>query len=153
MAYEIYDALAEQSPEDDDYFKSNLDKYSAALDKKIIEWENKMLELEQRQVVFFHAAWIYFADRFNVKIAGYVEPKPGIPPTPSHNAALIKLIERKKIKVIVMDVFYSDIAPNQIANITGVKVLKLPTQVNGLEDVTSYIEMIDYIVDQLSTHS
>jgi ABC-type Zn uptake system ZnuABC Zn-binding protein ZnuA len=153
MAYEIYDALAEQSPEDDDYFKSNLDKYSAALDKKIIEWENKMLELEQRQVVFFHAAWIYFADRFNVKIAGYVEPKPGIPPTPSHNAALIKLIERKKIKVIVMDVFYSDSAPNQIANITGVKVLKLPTQVNGLEDVTSYIEMIDYIVDQLSTHS
>jgi zinc/manganese transport system substrate-binding protein len=153
MAYEIYAALAEQSPEDDEYFKSNLDNYIAALDKKIIEWENKMLKLEQRQVVFFHAAWIYFAERFNVNIAGYVEPKPGIPPTPSHNAALIKLIERKKIKVIVMDVFYSDSAPSQIADITGVEVLKLPTQVFGLEDVTSYIQLIDYIVKQLSIHS
>jgi ABC-type Zn uptake system ZnuABC Zn-binding protein ZnuA len=152
MAYEIYDALAEQSPEDEEYFKNNLNNYFAALDKKIIEWEKKMLELEQRQVVFFHAAWIYFADRFNVKIAGYVEPKPGIPPTPSHNAALIKLIERKKIKVIVMDVFYSDSAPNQIADITGVEVLKLPTQVFGLEEITSYIKMIDYIVKQLSKH-
>ncbi|UCH65658.1 MAG: zinc ABC transporter substrate-binding protein, partial [Ignavibacterium sp.] len=115
MAYEIYDALSEQSPEDDAYFKSNLDNYNATIDKKIIEWEKKMLEIEQKQIVFFHASWIYFADRFNVKIAGYVEPKPGIPPTPSHNAALIKLIERKNIKVIVMDVFYSDSAPNQIA--------------------------------------
>ena len=153
MAYEIYDALAEKSPEDDAYFKSNFDNYIVALDKKIIEWENKMLKLEQKQIVFFHASWIYFADRFNVKIAGYVEPKPGIPPTPSHNAALIKLIERKKIKVIVMDVFYSDSAPNQIANITGVEVLKLPTQVYGLEKVTSYIEMIDYIVEQLTKYS
>jgi ABC-type Zn uptake system ZnuABC Zn-binding protein ZnuA len=153
MAHEIYDALSAQSPEDEQYFKSNLDDYIAELEKKIVEWENKMLELEQKQVVFFHAAWIYFADRFNVKIAGYVEPKPGIPPTPSHDAALIKLIERKKIKVIVMDVFYSDNAPNQIANITGVEVLKLPTQVFGLEEITSYIQMIDYIVKQLSKHS
>jgi zinc/manganese transport system substrate-binding protein len=153
MAYEIYNALSEHSPGDDEYFKSNLDNYITALDKKIIEWENKMLELEQKQIVFFHAAWVYFANRFDVKIAGYVEPKPGIPPTPSHNAALIKLIERKKIKVIVMDVFYSDSAPNQIADITGVKVLKLPTQVFGLEGVTSYIQMIDYIVEQLSEHS
>ena len=153
MAYEIYDALAELSPRDDEYFKRNYDNYISTLDKKIIEWENKMLKLEQKQIVFFHAAWIYFADRFNVKIAGYVEPKPGIPPTPSHNAALIKLIERKNIKVIVMDVFYSDSAPNQIADITGVEVLKLPTQVYGLEDVTSYIQMIDYIVEQLSIHS
>ena len=153
MINEIYNELAVQSPEDDEYFKNNLVSFINELDKKIIVWEEKMGKLSQRQVVFFHSSWIYFAERFDIKIAGYVEPKPGIPPTPSHNANLIKLIQRKKIKTIVMDVFYSDSAPNQIANITGVKVLKLPTQVFGLESIKSYIQMMDYIVNQLSEYS
>ncbi|NNG27229.1 MAG: zinc ABC transporter solute-binding protein, partial [Ignavibacteriaceae bacterium] len=145
--------LSTQFPENDEYFKNNLEFYVNELDKKIIGWEEKIAKLSHRQVVFFHSSWVYFADKFDIKIAGYVEPKPGIPPTPSHNANLIKLIKRKKIKTIVMDVFYSDSAPNQIANITGVKVLKLPTQVFGLENIKSYIQMMDYIVNQLSDYS
>ena len=149
MINDIVDALSSQSPEDYDYFESKSKEYLEQLDKKIIEWEDRMNKLRQREIVFFHSSWIYFADRFNISIAGYVEPKPGIPPTPSHNANLIKLIQRKKIKTIVMDVFYSDSAPNQIASITGIKVLKLPTQVFGLENIKSYFQMMDYIVNQL----
>jgi ABC-type Zn uptake system ZnuABC Zn-binding protein ZnuA len=153
MATEIYRSLTAQSPDDEAYFKNNLDNYITELEIKITEWDNKMSGLSQKQVIFFHAAWIYFAERFGIVIADYVEPKPGIPPTPSHNAALINLIERKKIRVIVMDVFYSDSAPIQISDITGTKVLKLPTQVYGLENITSYIQMMDYIVNQLFENS
>jgi ABC-type Zn uptake system ZnuABC Zn-binding protein ZnuA len=153
MVNDIYEALSAQSPEHETYFKNNLITYLTKLDERIVEWELKMSGITQNQIVFFHASWIYFADRFGINISDYIEPKPGIPPTPSHNASLIKLIERKKIKVIVMDVFYSDNAPNQIASITGVKVLKLPTQVYGLEEITSYIIMMDYIVDQISNYS
>jgi ABC-type Zn uptake system ZnuABC Zn-binding protein ZnuA len=150
MVQEIYNELSLQSPENDSYFKTNLDNYLAKLDKKISEWESKMSKLKQKEIIFFHSAWIYFADRFGIKIAGYVEPKPGIPPTPSHNADIIQLIKKKNIKLIVMDVFYSDNAPNQIASITGVKVLKIPTQVFGQENIKSYIDLIDNIVNKIT---
>ena len=149
MVNEIYNELSTQSPEDEKYFKINLEAYLTKLDKKIEEWENKMSQLKQKEIIFFHSAWVYFADRFGIKITGYVEPKPGIPPTPSHNAEIIQLIQKKNIKLIVMDVFYSDNAPNQIASITGVKVLKLPTQVYGQENIESYIDLIDNIVNQI----
>ena len=150
MVQEIYNELSLQSPENDSYFKTNLDNYLAKLDKKISEWESKMSKLKQKEIIFFHSAWIYFADRFGIKIAGYVEPKPGIPPTPSHNADIIQLIKKKNIKLIVMDVFYSDNAPNQIASITGVKVLKIPTQVFGQKNIKSYIDLIDNIVNKIT---
>ncbi|MEJ2196324.1 MAG: metal ABC transporter substrate-binding protein [Ignavibacteriaceae bacterium] len=152
MLNEIYNALSSQSPENEPFFKNNLDSYITELDKKIIEWENKMSQLKQKAIIFFHSAWIYFADRFGLQIAGYVEPKPGIPPTPSHNAELIKIIQKRKIKLIVMDVFYSDNAPKQIASVTSVKVLKIPTQVFGLENIKSYIELIDNIVNQITSN-
>lgn len=152
MAEVIYSELALLSPDNGSYFKKNLDNYLTQLDKKIAEWENKMSKLKQKEMIFFHSSWIYFTDRFGLKIAGYVEPKPGIPPTPSHNAEIIRIIQQKKIKFIVTDVFYSDNAPNQIANITGAKVLKLPTQVYGIENINSYIEMMDYIINQMTAN-
>ncbi|MBT8378224.1 MAG: metal ABC transporter substrate-binding protein [Ignavibacteria bacterium] len=152
MLQRIYEELSSYSPENEPHFKENLQSYFAKLDKKIIEWEEKMSNLKQKEIVFFHSAWIYFTDRFGVTIAGYVEPKPGIPPTPSHNASIIKLIQKNKINLIVMDVFYSDSAPNQIASVTGAKVLRIPTQVYGLEKNSSYIDLIDYIVNQISSN-
>jgi len=152
MAEVIYLELALSSPENDSYFKKNLDAYLKKLDNKIIEWEGKISKLKQKEIIFFHSSWIYFADRFGIKIAGYVEPKPGIPPTPSHNAEIIQLIKKKNIKLIVTEVFYSDSAPNQIASMTEAKVLKVPTQVYGLENIKSYIEMMDYIVNQITSH-
>jgi len=152
MAEVIYLELALLSPDNGSYFKKNLDNYLANLDKKIAEWESKMSKLKQKEMIFFHSSWIYFTDRFGLKIAGYVEPKPGIPPTPSHNAEIIRIVQQKKINLIVTDVFYSDNAPNQIANSTGAKVLKLPTQVYGLENINSYITMMDYIVNQITAN-
>src|SRR3990172_2950594 len=102
MVREIFEALSNQSPDNTEYFKKNMDAYLAKLDNKMMEWSARMSKLTQKEIVFFHASWTYFADKYGLKIAGYVEPKPGIPPTPSHNADIIKLIKDKKIKIIVM---------------------------------------------------
>ena len=150
MAKEICDALSAESPDDASYFNSNLDAYTKKLDDKITDWENEMSVLKGKSVIFFHASWIYFADRYNLKIAGYVEPKPGINPTPSHNAEIINLVKSKNIKVIVMENFYSDSAPNQIAHLTGARVVKVPSAVYGMTDVNTYIQMMDYIVNEMT---
>lgn len=153
MVNEIYNALATQDPENAGYYEKNYNDYTKLLDEKISEWKNKMTKAKGKPIVFFHSSWTYFAEQYGIKIAGYVEPKPGIPPTPSHNAEVINLIKKGKVKIIVMENYYSDSAPNQISRITGVKVIKVPVGVFGMEDIDSYFKMMDYIIGQIVNNS
>jgi zinc/manganese transport system substrate-binding protein len=149
MVKEIYNALVTHDPENTGYYENNYNDYTKLLDKKISEWENKMTKAKGKPIVFFHSSWTYFAEQYGIKIAGYVEPKPGIPPTPSHNAEVINLIKKGKVKIIVMENYYSDSAPNQIARITGVKVIKVPVGVYGKDGINSYFDMMDYVVEEI----
>lgn len=153
MAKEVFNALATQDPENAAYYEKNYNDYIKMLDTKITEWGNKMAKVKGKPIVFFHSSWVYFADQYGIKIAGYVEPKPGIPPTPSHNADVINLIKKGGVKVIVMENYYSDAAPNQISQITGVKVLKVPVGIYGMEGIDSYFKMMDYIIDQIVSNT
>jgi len=149
MIEEIYDALVNESPGDELFFKKNMNDYLSKLDEKINEWNSKMAKVKGKPIVFFHSSWIYFADHYGIRIAGYVEPKPGIPPTPSHNAEIIQLVKKAGIKAIIMENFYDDSAPNQISQITGANVIKVPVGVYGVSGIDSYIQMIDYIVNSI----
>ena len=149
MAKEIYENLSSKDNNNADYYKKNYEDFVEQLSAKIAEWDKKMAKLKDNPFIFFHASWTYFADKYGIKIAGYVEPKPGISPSPSHNAELIKLIKSKNIKIILMENFYSDSAPNQLSELTGIEVIKVPTAVYGVKGVDSYIQMMDYIVNQL----
>jgi zinc/manganese transport system substrate-binding protein len=153
MAGEIFNSLSAQDPNNAGFYKNNYDNYVKNLDAKIDEWDKKMEKVKGEPIVFFHSSWIYFADQYGIKIAGYVEPKPGIPPTPSHNAEIINIIKKSGVKMIVMENYYSDAAPNQIAQITGVKVIKVPVGVYGMEGIDSYFKMMDYITDQIVKNS
>ena len=149
MVKEIYDALANESPGDEPYFKKNMDAYLSKLDAKINDWNSQMTKIKGKSIIFFHSSWAYFADHYGIKIAGYVEPKPGIPPTPSHNAEIIQLVKNAGIKAIIMENYYDDSAPKQISQITGVNVLKVPVGVYGKAGIDSYIQMIDNIINSI----
>jgi len=79
-----------------------------------------------------------------------VEPKPGIQPSPSHTAELIKLVRDGNIRAIVVEPFYDTSAADQIARSTGTKVLRLVTSVGGVEEAKDYISMMDYNVRTLA---
>jgi len=153
MAGEIYNALSVQDPGSAAFYQKNYDDYIKELDLKIDEWDKKMEKVKGKPIVFFHSSWIYFADQYGIKIAGYVEPKPGIPPSPSHNAEIINLIKKSGVKLIVMENYYSDSAPNQIASVTEAKVIKVPVGVYGMDGIDSYFKMMDYIVNQVVSNS
>ena len=149
MADEIYNALADFSIQDADYFKKNLADYKAKIDSKIKEWSTKLSGLKQKNIITFHKSWLYFVDRFGLNVVGNVEPKPGIPPTPSHDAELIQQVKNGKIKLILMENYYSDSAPKHIAELTGIKVVKVPNAVFGIEGIDSYIKMMDHVVNSI----
>ena len=150
MAEEIYNALTDFSSSDADYFKKNLDSFKSNIDSNMKKWSASISGMKQKNIITFHKSWPYFADRFGINVVSNVEPKPGIPPTPSHDAELIQLIKKDKLKIILMENYYSDSAPNHISESTGIKVVKVPNAVNGVEGVDTYIKLIDYIINQIS---
>ena len=150
MAEEIYNALTDFSSSDADYFKKNLDSFKSNIDSNMKNWSASISGMKQKNIITFHKSWGYFADRFGINVVSNVEPKPGIPPTPSHDAELIQLIKKDKLKIILMENYYSDSAPNHISESTGIKVVKVPNAVNGVESVDTYIKLIDYIINQIS---
>ena len=80
---------------------------------------------------------------------GYVEPKPGIPPSPVHTLELIKEIKAQNVKIILVEPYFDLKTPNSIARETGAKVLEMPPSVGGEKEVTDYFKLFDYDVKLL----
>jgi zinc/manganese transport system substrate-binding protein len=152
MAKSICESLSDESPESAKFFKKNLDVYTEKLNSKIIEWKTKMANSKGKPIITFHKSWVYFVDRFGIKVVGQVEPKPGIPPTPSHNAELVNEIKKSGVKVILMENYYSDNGPNQLTQSTGAKVVKVANSVYGQSGIESYIQMMDSIINVISNN-
>lgn len=145
----IFEGLVKVSPENYAYFENNMTAYSQKLDEKIKEWQTRAETLKGKQVIFFHNSWPYFNRRFGIEAANFIEPKPGIPPSPSHTARLIQQVKEQGIKVIAKEPFFDDRVPKMISRQTGAKLVVLPTSVGGVPEVKDYIGLFDYIVEAL----
>lgn len=150
MMDEIVGALTKVSPSDEKTFRANADAYLQKLSVKIQEWEAAMKPFAGRKIITFHRSWSYFAGWLGLEIAGEVEPKPGIAPSPNHSAELITLVRSSGIKAILVEPFYDLSAPGQIARATGAKVAVLPTSSGSNDQTHDYISLIDYDVKTLA---
>lgn len=148
----ILNALVKVSPNDETYFKTNMDSYLTELNNKIKDWQVQLEPFKNSDVITFHKSWTYFAKRFGLNVIDYIEPKPGISPTPSHTLKLIKLITENQIKVIIVEPFYDDSVPKHIAASANAKVIRLATSVGGVPQADTYFNLIDYNVKMLKEY-
>ena len=99
-----------------------------------------------RKVVTYHKSWPNFAKHFGLDVVGYIEPRPGIPPTPGHTIELIQQMKRDNVKIIMVEPYFDLKTPNNIASGTGGKVLVMLPSVGGEKEVTDYFKLFDYDV-------
>jgi zinc/manganese transport system substrate-binding protein len=149
MAETVMKGFIKVSPENEPVFRENYNAFVQALGEKIDEWDKKMEPLAGKPLVTYHNSWIYFAQRFRINIVGNVEPKPGLPPTPSHIAKLIEVMKAKDAKVIVVDTFFPMQGPRKVAEKTGAAVLVVPSSVGGKPNVKNYFDLFDAIINDL----
>src|SRR5216110_952458 len=71
------------------FYEANYKKFEATINAKLQEWGAAISPFKGQHVVAYHDSWPYFADRFGLNIDIFLEPKPGIPPSPSHLAEVI----------------------------------------------------------------
>jgi len=102
------------------------------------------------KVVTYHRSLPNFARYFGLDVVGYVEPRPGIPPTPSHTIELIGMMRRDNVKIIMVEPYFDRKTPDSIASQTGAKVVEYLPSVGGVKDVTDYFKLFDYDIDLLT---
>ncbi len=108
------------------------------------KWVAEMKPYAGRKVVTYHRSWPNFAKHFDLDVVGYVEPRPGIPPSPSHTLELIQLMKRENIKVIMVEPYFDLKTPKAIARDTGAQVVVMMPSVGGEKEITDYFKLFDY---------
>jgi len=133
-----------------EYYKKNLKAFDNQVDQKISEWSKKMAPYRGTQILTYHASWPYFAERFGLDVVGHVEPKPGIPPAPGYLENLVGLISREKVKLLIMEPYFSDRAPNFLAQKTGIQVLVLYPSMAPGAGIRHYTDIFDFDIGKIT---
>jgi len=151
VAQRIADAFCALDAKSGDSYRANLKKFTDALDSKMIEWQRALAPFKGREIVAYHNSWPYFGERFGLKIDLFLEPKPGIPPTPAHLAEVILQMKDRKVNVIIVDPYLNRRTAETVARNTGADVIdvaQFPGGVKGTEG--GYLQLIDYLVNSLA---
>jgi zinc/manganese transport system substrate-binding protein len=149
IAQAVQAKLSAISPSDAPYFAQRYADFDRRLTEAQKKWTAAMAPYKGLKVVTYHRSWANFADRFGLDVIGYVEPKPGIPPTPSHTLDVIQEMKRQNVKLILVEPYFDLKTPESIARSTGAEVLVMPPSVGGVKDATDYIALFDYDVNTL----
>lgn len=124
--------------------------FESRLDAAEASWAAARARIKGKPVVAWHTSWRYFAEYTGTSIVGFMEPKPGVPPSPSHLAGLILTMQRTGAKVIIMEPFYDRKTADFVASKTGATVLQLPPSVGGVKGLDDYIALLRHDVSKLA---
>jgi zinc/manganese transport system substrate-binding protein len=132
------------------FYEANYKKFEGTINAKLQEWGAALSPFKGQNVVAYHDSWPYFAHRFGINIDIFLEPKPGIPPSPSHLAEVIGQIKAQKIKAIIAEPFQDRKVAEKVASSTGAKVVEFAQFPGGLPGTDSYVKLIDKLVTNLA---
>ena len=144
--------FTELDPKNAAVYEANARAFETRLNAAERAWAADLAVIRGKPVVAWHTSWRYFAAYNGMNIVAFVEPKPGVPPSPAHLYQVIQTVKRTGAKAIVMEPFYDRKVADLIAKQTGARVLVLPPSVGGLRNaaVNDYIALMKYDIAQLA---
>jgi zinc/manganese transport system substrate-binding protein len=149
IAKGIAGKLAEMDAPNASYYQQRFQDFDKRLTAAEQSWDAQMKPYAGRKIVTYHKSWPNFVKHFNLDVVGYIEPRPGIPPTPGHTIELIQQMKRDNVKIIMVEPYFDLKTPNNIASGTGGKVLVMLPSVGGEKDITDYFKLFDYDIGLL----
>lgn len=145
----IAEGFAANHPEHEGVFKENLKKVVAEFDKNMERWEREAAPLKGRKLVSYHPDIEYLAARFHMEVAGTIELRPGIDPTPGHVEELIARMRKEKVDFVVRELNYPAALAETVAKRSGAALVELPSMVGGVPQAKDYAGLVDYNLQAL----
>jgi zinc/manganese transport system substrate-binding protein len=150
VARGIAGKLGEMDPEDAAYFQQRFQDFDRRLSEADKKWQADMKPFHGRKVITYHNSAPNLAHHFGLNVVGFVEPRPGIPPTPSHTMEVINMMKRDHVKVIMVEPYFDRKTPDSIARESGGTVVEYLPSVGGVKEVTTYFQLFDYDIALLT---
>jgi zinc/manganese transport system substrate-binding protein len=147
VAKSVSDKFSQLRPNDRAGFEQRLADFTSRIDAAEKRWLAAMAPYKGTKMVTYHRSFPNFAERFGLEIIGYVEPRPGIPPTPQHTLDLINEMKRQNVKLVLVEPYFDLKTPNAIGRETGAEVLVMPPSVGGVKEVADYFKLFDYDIN------
>jgi ABC-type Zn uptake system ZnuABC Zn-binding protein ZnuA len=145
----ILEALARADPPNTAYYEGNRIAFLQRLERKLAEWTARLKPLQGRPIVAYHNSWAYLARRFRLNIVGFIEPRPGVPPSPAHLADLIRVMHEQEVHMIVRQVYEPEKDARFLADKTGATLVQLAGSVGALPAASDYLSLFDVNVEAL----
>ncbi|MGH7313353.1 MAG: metal ABC transporter substrate-binding protein [Candidatus Rokuibacteriota bacterium] len=146
----IVEGLKRVAPEHAPQFEEGRRAFLARLEADILRWQQMLEPARGAKVVTYHETFTYFLRRFGLEQAGSIEDRPGIPPSPTHLAGLIRTIKEQKVRVIMAEPWADQRAVELVARESGARALGLPSSVGGVRGVDSYVGFFEHNVKVLT---
>lgn len=146
----ILEALERIDPENAARYEANRLAFLIRLRAKLTEWETKLAPLKAMPIVAYHNSWPYFARRFRLDFVGFIETKPGVPPSPSHLAGIIQTMQVRGVRIVVREPHEPERDVVFVARKSGASVVTLAASVGALPRTSDYISLFDANVEVLT---
>jgi ABC-type Zn uptake system ZnuABC Zn-binding protein ZnuA len=150
IAIQVRNRLVQLRPADTGYFDQRLNDFKIRINEANKRWMAQMAPYRGAKVVDYHPSLPNFAKHFGLDIVGTIEPKPGIPPSPSHTLEIINLIKAQHVKAILMEPYFDRKTPDFVAAKTGAQVVVIYPSVGGKAGLDDYFKLFDYDIDVLT---
>ena len=147
---QVRDRLSRLRPEDAAHFASRFEDFKIRMNDAHKRWRETLAPFQGAKVVTYHLSWSNFARRYNLNVIDFVEPKPGVPPSPAHLFQLVRKMKAEGVKVIIVEPYFDLKTPQSIAEKTGATVVVLYPSVGGREGLDSYFDVFDYNIKELA---
>jgi ABC-type Zn uptake system ZnuABC Zn-binding protein ZnuA len=151
IAQAIVRKLVEITPVDAPYFNERYADFDRRLAEAEKRWDAMMAPHKGLKVVTFHRSWPNFAERFGLDVIGFVEPRPGIPPSAAHTRELVEAMRRQNVQLILVEPYFDLRTPNAVARETGAQVLVMSPSVGGVNEAMDYFKLFDYNLSLLTS--
>jgi zinc/manganese transport system substrate-binding protein len=149
MANRLARSFSKVDPDHAASYSANAKAYAARIQAKLVEWERALKPLQGTRILTYHKTYEYLARRFGLEIVGYLEPLPGIEPSPTHIAKLIPAAKEQGVRFVIVEPFRPGRTPKVVAEAVGARVVVLPDKVGGSKKASDPIALFDSIVETL----
>jgi len=131
-------------------YQANLAQFDAGLQARMKEWTAALKPFAGRPIVTYHPTWRYFARRFGLVSDIYLEPKPGIPPSPPHLAEVMQKMKAQNIHVLLVEPYQPRKTAEAVASRTDAAVVDVCQFPGGLPGTDSYLSLLDADVKRIA---
>ncbi len=130
-------------------YQAHLQQFLGRLNERMAAWRARLAPAQEQELIGYHNEWPYFMRFAGLRMEQFLEPKPGIPPTPQQLEFIQRYVKDHRVRAIVQSTYFPTQAAEVLAKRTGMKIVLLCQNVGEVPEASDYLAMVDYNVNAL----